>query len=57
MMEYVDWIKLLGTQNRAQSVYAYVVNSQHEPGAIPDGVVLKRTSIRGKNNRNSMGWN
>jgi hypothetical protein len=57
MMEYVDWIKLLGTQNRAQSVYAYVVNTQHEPGAIPDGVVLKRTGLRGNNKRNSMGWN
>jgi hypothetical protein len=57
MMEYVDWIKLLGTENRAQSIYAYVVNSQQEPGAIPDGVVLRRSGTKGKNSRNSKCWN
>jgi hypothetical protein len=40
-MDYKEWYKLLGSENRARGVYATLLNVQHEPGAIPDGMVLK----------------
>ncbi|PMD29687.1 hypothetical protein L207DRAFT_593254 [Hyaloscypha variabilis F] len=55
-----DWMKLLGTSNRANSVYAMVLNLAREPGAVPHGLTIKhpreKKSKRGKGDEGRRTW-
>ncbi|KAE9376295.1 hypothetical protein N431DRAFT_462140 [Stipitochalara longipes BDJ] len=50
-MDQTDWKKLLGTNHRANGVYAMVYNLMSAPGAVPPGLIIKHPrdkSRRGK---------